>query len=393
MTPTGCGPCSSSLRTAGASRAIGPATPTPCSLLLGRPDRAEPGRRGRVAKSVAMLFDYAEYLVPAGDLDTLARGQAARLVRFLRWAQNPLIKQVNMAFCLIADRLAEVNDRLVESPHVATIEIPLPDRDARCRFSAGGRQGPRPGRAQSDFSAEQLADMSNGLSLVNLNVVLSQAASAERRIDGSAFRQLKKTVIERQCRGLVEFVEPDHTLDLVAGQTEAKKRLQEDAQWITRGRLDAGADGLPDLRPGGHGQDLHGRVLCRLDRHPLRDAEELPLEVRRRDRGQPATGAGRAAVAGAGGGDRRRGRRGPGQPAGRRRLGHLGPGLLDDRRADGQHPLSRPHRLDALDLAARPAADRSEAAGPGGGPYPAVLSVRRCRDPRRCSRSWPARTS
>ncbi len=29
-------------------------------------------------KSVAMLFAYAEYLVPAGDLDTLARGQAAR---------------------------------------------------------------------------------------------------------------------------------------------------------------------------------------------------------------------------------------------------------------------------------------------------------------------------
>jgi SpoVK/Ycf46/Vps4 family AAA+-type ATPase len=200
-----------------------------------------------------MLFPYAEYLVPAGDLDTLARGQAARLVRFLRWAQNPLIKQVNMAFCLIVDRLAELNDRLVESPHVAAIEVPLPDRPARCRFTQAAAKE-HDLASHSDFSVEQLADMSNGLSLVNLNVVLSQAAAAQKRIDGSAFRELKKTVIERQCRGLVEFVEPDHNLDLVAGQTGAKKRLQEDAQWITNGRLDLAPMGYLICGPVGTGK-------------------------------------------------------------------------------------------------------------------------------------------
>ena len=46
-----------------------------------------------------------------------------------------------MAFCLMADRLAEVNERLVQSPHVATIEIPLPDRDERCRFSRWAARG------------------------------------------------------------------------------------------------------------------------------------------------------------------------------------------------------------------------------------------------------------
>lgn len=204
-------------------------------------------------KSVAMLFPYAEYLVPAGDLDTLARGQAARLVRFLRWAQNPLIKQVNMAFCLIVDRLAELNDRLVESPHVAAIEVPLPDRQARYGFAQAAAKE-HDLASHSDFSADQLADMSNGLSLVNLNVVLSQAASPQKRIDDSAFRELKKTVIERQCRGLVEFVEPDHNLDLVAGQAGAKKRLREDAQWITRGRLDLAPMGYLICGPVGTGK-------------------------------------------------------------------------------------------------------------------------------------------
>src|SRR5262249_42682641 len=85
-------------------------------------------------KRVALLFDYAQYLVPAGDLGSLARGQGTHLVRFLSWAQNPYIKRANIAFCLIAEKLSEVNDRLVNSPHVASIALPLPDRDERERF-------------------------------------------------------------------------------------------------------------------------------------------------------------------------------------------------------------------------------------------------------------------
>ncbi len=185
--------------------------------------------------SIAILFDYAQYLVPAGDLDTVARSQAARLLRFLSWAQNPHIKRVNMAFCLVADKLGEVNERLVSSPHAATIEIPLPGEDQRRQFSCWAA-GDKDLSQLGDFTSEQLAQMSNGLSLVNLNVILSQATRTERRVDQGRFRELKKTLVERQCRGLVEFVEPDYTLDLVVGHGEAKRRLQEDAQWIGQGR-------------------------------------------------------------------------------------------------------------------------------------------------------------
>ena len=100
--------------------------------------------RNRTAKSIALVFEYAQYLVPAGDLDSVARGQAARLVRFLRWAQNPHIKQVNIAFCLVADRLTEVNDRLVQNAYVTPIEIPLArPRASRLRYHPIDRPGRR----------------------------------------------------------------------------------------------------------------------------------------------------------------------------------------------------------------------------------------------------------
>ena len=81
--------------------------------------------------------------MPAGDLDSLAHGQATNLVRLLNWAQNPYIKRVNMAFCLIADRLNEINDRLVQSAHVAAVEVPLPDQAERERFAGWAAGRPR----------------------------------------------------------------------------------------------------------------------------------------------------------------------------------------------------------------------------------------------------------
>lgn len=209
----------------------------------------EPARR----RSVAIILNYAQYLVPAGDLGSLARGQGTNLVRMLEWAQNPYIKRMNMAFCLIADKLSEVNDRLESSPHVASIEIPLPDRAAREGF-AKWVAGKEEFAQLADFTPEALADLSNGLTLVNLNVALSQARQSGKRLDAMKFRQLKKSMIERQCQGLVEFVEPPHTLDLIVGQESAKRRLQEDAKLILGGALEAAPMGYLLCGPVGTGK-------------------------------------------------------------------------------------------------------------------------------------------
>src|SRR5678815_1286821 len=53
-----------------------------------------------------------------------------------------------------------------------------------------------------------------------------------------SFRTLKKRLLERQCRGLLEFIEPRWTLDTVVGHDAAKARLREDAALLKRGALD-----------------------------------------------------------------------------------------------------------------------------------------------------------
>jgi ATP-dependent 26S proteasome regulatory subunit len=206
-------------------------------------------------KSIGLIFEYAQHLVPAGDPSTLGRGPATNLVRFLGWAQNPYIKRVNVAFCVITDKLSEMNTRLVQNPHVAAIEIPLPDKRERERFSRWVSRAQEFSHV-TDFTPEQLAELSSGLSLVNLNVVLSQGKHTDRRVDSIQFRQLKKTIIEQQCQGLLEFLEPSLTLDLVVGQLAAKERLREDATLITRSQLEAAPMGYLLCGPVGTGKSF-----------------------------------------------------------------------------------------------------------------------------------------
>jgi AAA+ superfamily predicted ATPase len=203
---------------------------------------------------VGVIFEYAQYLVPSAELGQMAGTQGARLVRLLSWAQNPYIKQHNIAFCLLCDPLAEINERLIGSAHVANLEVPMPDRAARERFVTryDERDGTKGNLA--DFTPGQLAELTSGLNLTNLDRLLAAAAQSGRSLDAAGLTRLKKGLIERQARGLVEFVEPPHTLADFVGSDAIKRRMTEDAGLLAKGRLDAAPMGYLICGPVGTGK-------------------------------------------------------------------------------------------------------------------------------------------
>jgi SpoVK/Ycf46/Vps4 family AAA+-type ATPase len=76
------------------------------------------------------------------------------------------------------------------------------------------------------------------------------------RIDGTGRRLVlwAEGLIERQARGLVEFVEPNKTLDDFVGNEAIKKRLLQDAKFLTQGRYDAAPMGYLICGPVGTGK-------------------------------------------------------------------------------------------------------------------------------------------
>lgn len=203
---------------------------------------------------LGLVLDYAQFLVPSAELAQMAGPQGTRLVRLLSWAQNPYIKRHNIALCLLCDHLAEINERLVASSHVATLAVPMPDANARERFAMtfDAKDG-KPGNL-ADFTPPQLAELSSGLNLVNLDRLLAAAARSGKKLDAQGLKALKKGLIERQARGLVEFVEPPHRLDDFVGNDAVKRRLEEDAALLLKGRLDAAPMGYLICGPVGTGK-------------------------------------------------------------------------------------------------------------------------------------------
>jgi AAA+ superfamily predicted ATPase len=188
--------------------------------------------------SVAVIIEQASYLFPAAEPGRLNREASSELVTMLNWAMSPHVKRLNMAFVLIDEKLADVSDRLAGNPHVATIEVPLPSEKERASF-IGASTGAAAIASFSDFGVDDLAKLTAGISLTDLNVLIQSARESGRRLDAVAFRALKKRLLERQCRGLLEFIEPRWTLDTVVGHEAAKARLRQDAALLKRGALDS----------------------------------------------------------------------------------------------------------------------------------------------------------
>ena len=188
--------------------------------------------------SVAVVMDQASYLFPTGEPGRLNRQVSSELVTMLNWAMSPHVKRLNMAFVLVDEKLADLSDRLAGNPHVATIEVPLPSEKERASFIRASTGAAAIGDF-SDFGAADLAKLTAGISLTDLNVLIQSARESGRRLDAVAFRALKKRLLERQCRGLLEFIEPKWTLDTVVGHEAAKARLRQDAALLKRGALDS----------------------------------------------------------------------------------------------------------------------------------------------------------
>lgn len=213
--------------------------------------------------SLALLLDQASYVFPAAEPGRLSPQASSQLVTVLNWASSPQVKQLNMAFVLMDEKLSDLSDRLVDNPHVATIEVSLPDNRDRQTFIRASTTPPEGRELQSfsDFNATELATLTAGISLADLNVLVQASEGEDRRLDAAVFRSLKKRLIERQCRDLLEFMEPKWTLDTVVGHEAAKARLRQDAKLLNRGAQDTLPMGYLLCGPVGTGKSFLAQCL------------------------------------------------------------------------------------------------------------------------------------
>src|SRR5690349_37180 len=171
--------------------------------------------------SCGVMVSQSSYLFPNGEPGHLSFAASGMVVTLLNWATSAHVKRLEMAFVLVDERKSDMSDRITGNPHVTAIEVPLPDEKQRLAFLQDAATG-ADWESVSDYSPEQLATLSAGMSLTDLSGLVSSALEGVQRLDAPLFRALKKRLIVRQCQGLLEFVEPKWRLDTVIGHDAAK---------------------------------------------------------------------------------------------------------------------------------------------------------------------------
>lgn len=188
-------------------------------------------------KSLALVIDFAETIAPAGDMGHLQAEDRFVLATLVKWASDPQFLQGDLSIVLITENLADLTPRLSRNPYVANIEIGLPTEEERLEFVKWKLEGKKL-QSVSDVSYQALAKMTAGLSRINLDRLLTEALEAGLRITAEVLKDKKKEIIQAECHGLLEFIEPEYTLDVVAGHGKAKKMLRDASSMLKKGRIE-----------------------------------------------------------------------------------------------------------------------------------------------------------
>ena len=116
-------------------------------------------------RSLGVVLNQLEYIAPSGAVGELSPEDRFSLSTILRWASNPRFLAGSVTFVGICADRADLNPRLLASPHVRTITIPLASDELRARFIAT--------LPRIDLPGELVLGQTAGLSLLAVQRVLA----------------------------------------------------------------------------------------------------------------------------------------------------------------------------------------------------------------------------
>jgi transitional endoplasmic reticulum ATPase len=272
----------------------------------------------RTSQRVAVILEYAETIAPAADPALMSDDDRTAVVTLHRWSMSSEIEASDSVVVLLAENLSELHPKLVSNPKIATVRVPMPDESERRRviahclpkadeayltrlasITAGLRavqiqailQPPPPAASEDEEErvsflkqvlgetskdaegrARKLATLTRGMSPDDVRTLLAPDAAAP---DDEAVRQRsrdevdriiarrKREIIERECYGLIEFVEAKHDFRVVGGIEGVKTELQRIARSIRDGNTERVPMGLLFTGPMGAGKTFVAEAFAK----------------------------------------------------------------------------------------------------------------------------------
>lgn len=202
------------------------------------------------AANAGVVIDYVETIIPAGDLSFMGDTDKSNLVNFQRWASDPALLASDNLVILVTESLNEVHRKVLASAQLVAISVPLPEQAERAHFVR--RIDTR--SVEMEIPEEALASHTAGLSLIQIRGIFRVARQSGQPITFKTVSRRKKSIIEQECHGLVEFVDPDHDFSHVGGMEGVKTDLMRMATAIKQGKKNQVPMGIIFVGPMGTGK-------------------------------------------------------------------------------------------------------------------------------------------
>ena len=202
------------------------------------------------AQRAGVIIDYVETIVPMGDLAFMSDSDKANLVALQRWATDPGLLNSDNLVILVSENPSDVHRRVVSNAQLAAVEVPLPDDAERLEFIRSvSRRG-----IEIEMPVQRLAEITAGLNAIQIRGLFRQAQQSGQPITYRSVSARKKSIIEQECHGLVEFVDPGHNFSHVGGLERIKVDLMQMATAIKKGHRNRVPMGVIFVGPMGTGK-------------------------------------------------------------------------------------------------------------------------------------------
>ena len=200
--------------------------------------------------SAGVIIDFFEMLAPAGGLSFMTTEDKANLVSIQRWSTDPAFLSTDNLVILITEHLSDVSRRVTSSHSSSRLTYLFPI--IQSAYASLNSKTTRTSRSR--WILPPLAKVSAGLSLLQIRSILRGARQSGEPITFRMVSRRKKTVIEQECHGLVEFVDPNHDFSHVGGLTSIKDSLMRVADAVKAGQTNRVPMGMIFVGPMGTGK-------------------------------------------------------------------------------------------------------------------------------------------